>query len=349
MNISEHVLTQFTVDAVWLHKSVNVRYQSGFTGDDTDALIAAERHCLLTDARYTQQAREECPQWEIIDHQGRLTGALKAQCEHLGVRRLGVEMQAISAAQYRQLQQEMPTVELIDTDTDQLRQIKSEDEIASIQHACRIGDRALQDILPLIRAGVTENELRRELERAMLAHGSERTAFTTIVASGYRSAMPHGIASDKVVADGEFITFDFGAVYRGYHSDMTRTFVVGHASPEQRRMYHAVLHAQEAACAMIRPGMAGNEPDALVRRLLAKDGLSSYFTHALGHSVGLEIHEGPNLSPRESRKLVAGMVVTVEPGVYIPGFGGLRIEDTTVVREDGLQLLTQFPKELVEL
>lgn len=349
MNITRQILESFSVDAVWLHKAVNVRYQSGFTGDDTDAFITADQHSLFTDARYTEQANEECPDWDIVDHHGRLTEQLATYCRRLGIRRLGMEMHTVTAAQYIQLRQALPDVELVDADTDGLRQIKTEEEIGFLQQACAIGDQALHDILPLIRSGATENQLRAELERSMLAHGSERTAFTTIVASGYRSAMPHGIASDKMVEDGDFITFDFGAVYRGYHSDMTRTFVVGPASERQRRMYHAVLRAQEAACAMIRPGLIGSAPDQTVRDMLANDELASYFTHSLGHSVGLEIHEGPNLSPRETRTLAAGMVVTVEPGVYIPGFGGLRIEDTTVVREDGLQLLTQFPKELVEL
>lgn len=349
MNITTQVFESFSVDALWLHKSVNVRYQSGFTGDDTDAFISNGRRCLLTDARYTEQAKAECPDWEAVDHHGKLTDALAACCHRQGIRRLGIEMRAVTAAQYVELQKALPDVELIDADTDRLRQIKTEEEITAIRHACEIGDRALQDILPLIRSGVTEHVLRAELERAMLAHGSEQTAFTTIVASGYRSAMPHGIASDKVVEDGDFITFDFGAVYHGYHSDMTRSFVVGKATERQRHLYHAVLRAQEAACKMIRPGMAGSEPDQTVRDMLKQDGLETYFSHSLGHSVGLEIHEGPNLSPRETRTLAEGMVVTVEPGVYIAGFGGLRIEDTTVVREDGLQLLTQFPKELVEL
>lgn len=349
MNITKQYLQDYSIDAVWLHKTVNVRYQTGFTGEDTDALITPGSRHLITDARYTEQARKECPNWEVYNHGGHLIAELQRQCEKHKIQRLGVELSAVSAAQYLAFRKAVPDVEVIEIDADQLRQVKTEEEIHAIQQACSIADRALHEILSIIRVGQTENELRIALERAMLAHGSEKTSFSTIVASGYRSAMPHGIASDKVVQDGEFITFDFGAVYHGYHSDMTRTFVVGRESPEQRRIYNAVLQAQQLACDSIRPGMQGSEPDELVRSMLEKHKLATYFTHSLGHSLGLEIHEGPTLSPRETRTLETGMVVTVEPGVYIPDFGGVRIEDTTVVRENGLQLLTQFSKNLVEL
>lgn len=346
----QEVLQQYApCDALWVHKEENVRYLSGFTGDSTDLLVTASECFLLTDSRYTEQAAEESPGWQVIDHRGRLTTVLQELCTEQGVQLLGLEEDALSFGLYRRWQAADPAREWRAVSLDRLRQVKTEAEIDSLRQACAISAAALTDILPVIRAGRTENEVRIALEKAMLDRGSERPSFATIVASGVRSALPHGTATDKVIEVGDFMTLDFGAVYAGYHADMTRTFVVGVASARQRELYAAVLQAQEAAVAAARAGSEACMMDAAARDVLREACLVDYFTHSTGHGVGLEIHEEPRISHLSREILTDGMVITAEPGVYIPAYGGLRIEDSLVVRGDKAEILTDFPKELIEL
>lgn len=349
MNLKEALQRYAPCDALWVHKEENVRYLSGFTGDSTDLLLTPEGRWLLTDSRYTEQAAAEAAGWEVVDHRGKLTAALHELCEKQGVRVLGLEEEALSLALYRRWLDADPEREWRAVGLDRLRMSKSEAEIESLRRACAISVDALTDILPLIQAGKTENEVRIALEKAMLDKGSERPAFATIVASGIRSALPHGTATDKVIDTGDFVTLDFGAVYAGYHADMTRTFVIGTASPRQRELYAAVLRAQAAAIAATRAGSEARIVDAAARDILQEAGLAEYFIHSTGHGVGLEIHEEPRISQLSREVLADGMVITAEPGVYLPGYGGLRIEDSLVVRGDNAEILTDFPKELMEL
>ena len=204
-------------------------------------------------------------------------------------------------------------------------------------------------MLPQLRVGMTENEARIILETEMLQRGSREPSFATIVASGYRSSMPHGVASDKVMERGDFVTFDFGAMYNGYHSDMTRTIVLGKATDLQKKLYSVVLEAQMRGVAGVKAGVSGKEIDTICREYIQEQGYGSYFGHGTGHGVGLDIHELPVASPRSNDILASNMVVTVEPGIYLPGEMGLRIEDTVIVTEEGCEILSQTPKELIEL
>lgn len=319
----------------------NVRYLSGFSSpDDAVVLVLPEQALLLTDGRYTAQAQEESAlPFEIV------TGLLDAAAERANGTKLAIEGDAMNLSHYRSLSARLgydPVVtEALFTP---LRLVKSEGEIAKLREAARITDLAFEAAVAMMRPGVTEVEVALELERAMRTNGASGSAFTSIVASGVRGAMPHGVASQKRLAEGELVTLDFGAVVDGYHADMTRTVAIGEVGAEERRLFDAVLEAQEAALAAVAPGKSGRELDKVARNILTSHGLGDRFSHSLGHGTGLVIHEGPRLSSRSDDVLRPGMVVTVEPGVYIPGFTGLRIEDLAVVTEDGHEVLSRSPK-----
>ena len=234
-------------------------------------------------------------------------------------------------------------------DLTSLRAVKEPYELKATRKASNIADRAFADLLPYIKPGVTEKELAARLESNMLLLGSEEKSFTTIVASGRRSAMPHGTASPKVIEAGDFVTFDFGAVWEGYHSDITRTVVVGKASQAQKDFYHLILEGQKLGVSLVKAGVSRREVDFAVRNYFARYHVSQYFTHSLGHGTGLEIHEQPVLSPKSTGVLEENMIVTVEPGLYIEGKFGVRIEDSVAVTANGCEILTKTPKELMEL
>ena len=344
----DRFLKDHSVDALLVQKQENVRYLSGFTGGDSWLFLAPGRVCLLTDSRYTAQAAEEAGDCEIIDAKGKLTGAAAKLAGEHHVRRLGFEA-VMTYQQGLALKEELPETELVLCETDRLRRIKTEEELSYIAEACRISDEGFRRLVPQIRAGKTEAQLRTALECAMLEAGSEGKSFDTIAASGLRGAYPHGTATDKVVREGELITFDFGAIYKGYHSDITRTVAVGDISERQRYLYDSVLDCVLFVEGRMKAGIRACEADQAARDFLREKDLAQYFTHALGHSVGLEIHEGPVLAPRDKSVLEAGMTETVEPGVYIPGVGGVRIEDTVAVRDDGISILTKFPKTFLKV
>lgn len=338
------------INAVLVSKPVNVRYFSGFTGDSTILIITRRRQILVTDGRYDDQARLECPQFEIVKHERGLLKAVAEQLKSLGIRRVGFEGNEITFAAHALLQKLLPDWKFIAVVLDGLRQVKDAGEIDRIRRACSIADRAFAEVLNYIRAGVREIEVAARLEYLMRQYGSERAAFETIVASGLNGCYPHARASEKIINDGEFVTMDFGAVFEGYHSDMTRTVMIGRANDEQRRIYNAVLDAQLIGLKAIRAGVSGKFVDKKARDHLKSAGLEKYFTHGLGHGVGLEIHEEPRLSRLSTcKELKAGMLVTDEPGVYILKFGGVRIEDTVLVTTEGAEPLTHSPKELLEL
>lgn len=337
------------VDAIWVHKPENVQYLSGFTGDDSELLIFNNHFYFITDARYVEQAALECKGWQVLNHRGKLFALFRDLCSKHQARNIGLEPAAISLQLYRNLREKLPQIEVKSVNLDPLRAIKDANEINCIRKACQIASNALKQIIPLIVVGKSENEVRIELEKAMLDYGSEKVSFPTIVASGIRSALPHGVATDKIIEKGDFLTIDFGAVYKGYHSDITRTFIVGKPTAKQISLYNAVLEAQEKSVCRLKDGIRASDVDSFSREILKKYGLAEYFTHSLGHSVGREIHEGPNLSPRDPTVLKTGMVITVEPGIYISGYGGLRIEDSVLVREDEPEILTTFPKNLYEI
>ena len=345
------LLQQKGLDAVVVTKYVNLHYFSGFRGDDTTLVITKDEALLITDNRYTEQAEKQAPLFTVVEHRHGLLKKTAELIAKLGCRSVGFEGRSMVYADYRVLKDMLAGIDFgTMLDLDALRQVKDEEEIACIRRACSFADKAFEDIVHFIRPGRTEIEVAARLEQVMREAGSEKPSFDTIVASGLRGSMPHGTATEKVIEAGDFVTMDYGAKYQGYCSDITRTVCVGEATARQREVYGAVLGAQELVLSLIAPGKSGKEIDAASREFLKKYDLAQYFGHGLGHSLGLEIHEEPRLSPSSTcEHLAVGMLITDEPGVYLPGWGGLRIEDTVLVTATGSERLTKSSKQLVEI
>lgn len=341
------------LDAMLVTDLVNVRYLSGFTGSNAALLVFAERDTpvLATDGRYVTQAAAQAPDADVVIE--RAVGPALAARAADGVRRLGFESHVVTVDGFTSLERAGAGVEFVRAAgmVERLREVKGVGEIAILRLACEAADAALHDLVERggLRPGRTEKEVRRDLESLMLDHGADGVSFETIVATGSNSAIPHHRPTDAVLATGDFVKIDFGALVAGYHSDMTRTFVLGSAADWQRELYELVATAQAAGRAAVLPGADLPAVDAAARQVIADAGHAENFGHGLGHGVGLQIHEAPGISASAVGTLLAGAAVTVEPGVYLPGRGGVRIEDTLVVGSEDApepELLTRFPKEL---
>ncbi|HHX26218.1 MAG TPA: aminopeptidase P family protein [Firmicutes bacterium] len=339
------------IDGLLITRPENRRYITGFTGSAGVVVVSRDRAFFVTDFRYVEQATYQAPEFRVIEHGLKIVDTLREIVEEAGITRLGFEKDVITYKQHETFSSALAGVELVPCEglVETLRAVKDESEIEAIRRAEAIGDAAFSHVLDIIKPGMTEIDVALEIEWFMRKNGAEGIGFEVIVASGERGAMPHGVASSKKLAEGELVVMDFGAVYQGYRGDMTRTVSLGKASPEQRRIYDIVLRAQEAALEAIAPGKTGQEIDGLARKVIEEAGYGDNFGHGLGHGVGLAIHEEPRLSVTATEELRPGMVVTVEPGIYVPGFLGIRIEDLVVVGESGIRNLTSSPKELIEL
>jgi Xaa-Pro aminopeptidase len=339
------LLEPLELDALYITRPENVRYLTGFPHpEDAQVLITPEGAFLLTDPRYPEAERESRIPARVLKREERealfqdLRGRVGFEAEHLPYAALE-RLRELSPAEW------VPTKGVIE----RLRLKKSPEEVARIRQAQALAERALERALALLRPGVEEREVALEIEFFLRKEGAEGVAFPPIVASGARGALPHAGASEKRLEPGELITLDLGAKVAGYHSDMTRTVALGKPSPEMRRVYEAVQEALEVALQGLKPGRTGKEVDALAREALGRHGLDRYFVHSLGHGVGLAVHEGTGLSPYTEEVLEPGMVVTVEPGVYLPGVGGVRIEELVLITEDGIELLSRFPRGYLEV
>ncbi|MGX9791327.1 M24 family metallopeptidase [Mycobacterium sp. MMS18-G62] len=343
------------LDAMLVSDLVNVRYLSGFTGSNAALLIRAdsETPVLATDGRYRTQAAQQAPDAEIAIE--RACGPhLATRAAADGVRRLGFESHVVTVDGHAMLVKaagEQTELRRAAGMVEALREVKDAGEIALLRLACEAADSALTDLVERggLRAGRTEKEVGRELESLMLDYGADGISFETIVAAGANSAIPHHRPTDAVLAAGDLVKIDFGALVCGYHSDMTRTFVLSPAAQWQLDLYDLVASAQRAGRDALAPGMVLKDVDAVSRQVIADAGYADNFGHGLGHGVGLQIHEAPGISASAAGTLLAGSTVTVEPGVYLPDRGGVRIEDTLVVGERAPDLLTRFPKELAIL
>jgi len=331
-------------------KPENRRYFSGFSGSAGMLLISDKASKLLTDFRYVEQATVEAEQFEIVRYATSAYEKLAEITNKLDVATIGFESDFVTYDMHSTLAEYMPNINLRPVQIDALRMVKDVNEVDSIRKAVKIADQAFSHILTYIKPGISELAVARQLEYHMGKLGAEKPAFDTIVASGKRGALPHGKASQKIMELGDFVTMDFGAVYQGYHSDITRTICIGTATAKQREIYEIVLAAQLAGVQAVYPGKTGKTIDAVARKIIANAGYGEYFGHGLGHSVGLAIHEEPRLSPANTQTiLMENMVVTVEPGIYLPEWGGIRIEDTVLVSADGCKILTASSKHLIEL
>lgn len=331
---------------VFIKGSVSIRYFTGFTGDDSLLYVDSTHKIIITDSRYILQAKNEAPDCEIIEHSGMWLEAGKLQLAG----KVALDGDYFSYSEQCALAAALPNVVWENVDLVALRRVKTALELEFITKAVAISDRAFAELIPHIKVGMSELELAAQLEFNMRKLGSEGVAFSTIVASGIRSALPHGMPTEKIVEKGDFITFDFGATYKGYRSDITRTLVLSKATAWQREVYDIVLQANLLGENSVKEGITGFDVDAKVRQFIADNGYGAYFGHGLGHGVGMDIHEQPVLSRRGPKTILpVNAVVTIEPGIYIPGKGGVRIEDTVVVTQDGCHILTATPKQLLEI
>jgi len=340
-------------DALLLTDTGNLGYVSGFTGSTAQALITPDEALFITDSRYTLRAMAECEGFRIIEtpsgsggYGEALQNVLK---ERPALRRLGFESGHVTVSQWEAFRKLVPDIAWVGTTdiVETLRLVKDADEIGKIRRAIAVAEAAFESVKPLLQPSTREQDFAIELEFAMRRGGAEGVAFATIVASGALGAHPHHHAGPRPLATGDFVTIDWGATVNGYNSDITRTYAIGRADEKQREVYAVVLEAQQRAIAAIRPGKTGKEIDAVARDFITERGYGEAFGHGLGHSLGRSVHDGQGFSPRaDTLILQGGMVITVEPGIYLENWGGVRVEEDILVTEDGCEILTHLPNAL---
>ncbi|HHX37038.1 MAG TPA: aminopeptidase P family protein [Clostridiaceae bacterium] len=329
----------------------NTRYLTGFTGTTSLTLIAPEGSTILVDSRYIEQAKSQCAASDLAVQliEQNMKTDLYNLIKGLSLLHIGIEDKDLTVHQYRELLEGVPELEVTGL-SDLLsnnRVCKDPGEIALLKQAVAISDEAWTELLPQIRVGMTEIEIAGRLEYLMRQKGAAGPSFDTIIGSGYRSALPHGVASEKKIEPGDVIVMDFGCIYGGYCSDITRTVFVEYIDEEMGKIYDIVLAAHKKAKEGIKAGITGKAADAIAREVIATSGYGDYFGHSLGHSIGLLIHESPNFSPAYTGEIPAGAVLSVEPGIYLPGKGGVRIEDIGIVTEVGYETFTQASQEKI--
>lgn len=344
-----HLFSEKDLDAIVVLSDYNRRYLSGFTGTSGALIITPKNNYLVTDFRYIDQATDQAPDFKIINLSNGLVQEVIEVLRQLNVQKVGFEGHLVSYDTYIELNQEGMSFISISDAIEEIRSVKDQEEINTIKKAAEIVDKTYEYILSIAKVGMTEQELKAELESKMLRLGASGPSFDTIVASGYRGALPHGVASDKKIEEGDMITLDFGAYYNGYVSDITRTFAIGQPDPKLLEIYNIVLEAQQTAVNKIKAGMTGEEADAIARDIISNYGYGEYFGHSTGHGIGLEIHEKPMLAKTAKTKLVPNNCVTVEPGIYIEGLGGIRIEDDILITKNGNEVFTKCTKDLIIL
>lgn len=325
----------------------NYRYFSGFSGSNCALIITNSEALLLTDGRYTEQAKTQAPDFEIVLQKGSLNKLICEVVTEKNITSIGYETEKVSDFEIVALKATL-NIEWkpIPKFAEDFRILKDEDEINSIRKAVEISDKAFEMLLPQIKVGMTEREVAALLEYNMAILGSEHPAFETIAASGIRSSLPHGAPTDKKLSENELLTLDFGACINGYMSDITRTIMIGTPDDKLVNLFNTVLDVQKRCVEAVKPNILAKELDLYERKLFEDAGLSEYICHSLGHGVGLEIHEAPTVSYRSETKLLPGMVITIEPGLYIPNLGGVRTEDTILVTENGFERLTNTPHNI---
>ena len=341
------------LDGLLLTDEKNQRYAAGFAFTDGAVLVGREKAWLITDSRYIEAAEKTAAagvQVRLYDRERPLLAQLKEAIQEAGMERLAAEDSKLSHREYLAWEKALglpllPAGDLMA----RLRAAKTEEEIDAMRAAQAIAEQALEEVLELIRPGMTEKQVMAELVYRTLRHGSEGNAFDPIVVSGPNSSLPHGVPGERMIQKGDFVTMDFGCLKEGYCSDMTRTIAVGEATEEMRNVYHIVLQAQLAGIAVARAGIPGKEIDAAARKVITDAGYGAYFGHGFGHSLGLDIHEAPSANPRGEEPMPAGAVCSAEPGIYLPGRFGVRIEDVMILRENGCEVITKAPKKLIIL
>jgi Xaa-Pro aminopeptidase len=346
------LIHQAEVDSLLVTNFKNVTYLTGFTGDDSYLLVTASGETLISDKRYTTQLEEECPglKLEIRGPGTRMLPVTVGVIEKARLKRLGIEAESATVSLDRTLAKDLPNIELVPTDSlvERLRIVKDKEEIDETRRACRQAERSFDAVKALLTPEMTELDVAAELEYQARRFGAKALSFPAIVAVGPRAALPHATPTAAKLKASDFMLIDWGANSGLYMSDLTRILVTGKISPKLRKVYGVVLTAQLAAIDAIRPGVTCEQVDSVARKIISKAGFGKAFGHGLGHGTGLEIHEAPRLAAGQKTKLRPGMIVTVEPGIYLPGWGGVRIEDDILVTRTGHEVLTDVPKQLEE-
>jgi Xaa-Pro aminopeptidase/Xaa-Pro dipeptidase len=339
------ILSRLRLSGIVVTDMKNIRYLSGFTGSDGALVVGESGAMFLTDGRYTTQAAGEVTSFPVTEYRNKIQGIVDA-VGALKMKRVGVESHAMSLFFFKAIKSRLPGrgVVPVEEDLALLRMVKDHDEIDAIRESIRISEESFEQVTQLITAGTREDEIAVELEYAMKKRGSGVLPFPIIVAAGKNGALPHAHAGARRLEAGSLVTIDFGAQYRGYHSDQTVTVMVGRDGGKEREVHGVVLEAQRRAIAGVRPGVPTKDVDAIARDYIKDRGYGEYFTHGTGHGVGLDVHEPPAVSPLGKEVLQEGMIVTVEPGIYIPGWGGVRIEDMVLVEKTAPCILTTVPK-----
>lgn len=342
------VIEAENVDAMLISSVANVTYLSGFTGDDSLALVTPDSLKVVTDFRYVEQVEQECPGWEVVHRKKNLWTAAAAVLDECGVKRVGFESAHLSHRSSVKLATAADGVELVGLEgkVERLRGIKDEEEVKAIEAAVACQEAAFAEIKAWVKPGMTEKQVACELEYRMRRHGADACAFQTTVAGGERSSLPHARATQRVVRQGDALLVDWGARRFFYNSDLTRMLHFGIVPVEFEEIYDIVRQAQEEALAVIRPGVKFSEVDGAARGFITDKGYGEQFGHSLGHGVGLEVHESPVVGKGNEERLQPGMVFTVEPGIYIPGWGGVRLEDMVLVTDRGVRILSGSGKDL---
>lgn len=333
------------IDALLVMSDYNRRYLSGFTGSSGAVIITKEEKYLISDFRYNTQAQEQAADFEFILQKNGLLDFLIQFLEKKDLKVIGFEGAHVNYNTYSRLEKKFDLKPLTN-EVEKIRMFKTSDELHLIKKACEIADESYEYILKYVQPGMSELQVKNALESHMTKLGASGASFDTIVASGYRGALPHGVASEKIIEAGDMVTLDFGAYYKGYASDITRSFAIGEIDDEMERIYNIVLEAQLEALDRIKTGMTGAQADKVARDVISGHGYGDHFGHSLGHGFGLEVHEGPALAKSSDTVLEENMCVTIEPGIYVDDLGGVRIEDDCLVTETGLQKLTHSSKEL---
>lgn len=349
----ERLFDTVNADCALITSDVNRRYFTGMKSSAGIALVFPEKMYLLIDFRYIEKARATIRNAEVIEFVNAGKQLPELLAKH-NVKTMAIESETMTVKTLSSYRHFLKEVTIDDSDSlsnaiNRLRAVKDDDEISCIRKAQEIAEKSLDELLPFIRAGKTEREVALELNRLMFANGAEDLSFETIVLSGTNTSMPHGVPSDKKIQNDEFVLMDFGAVWKGYHSDMTRTICIGEPDEEMKKVYNIVLEAQLSALEYAKAGITGKELDSVARNIIERAGYGENFGHSLGHGVGLEIHEKPNASPNNNSVLEKNSVVTVEPGIYIAGKFGVRIEDFVILTENGCDNLTKYAKNIISL
>lgn len=344
------LLATHKLDALLLTNLVNIRYVSGFTGSTASVVITHSRSIILVDSRYVLQAGQECVGYEVVQFSGDILTAATEMLNEMSPARLGFEADFVTYSSHRKLRRLIKkSIRLVGTKglVESLRLVKDAEEVEKIRLAAKLVDDCFDYIVGFVKPGMTEREVALEIDVYLRRHGAEKQGFDTIAAAGPNAAFPHHQPTYAVLELGQMVKLDYGALLNGYNSDITRTIFLGPPDAKQREVYATVLAAQQSAIEAIRPGKIGKEIDAVARDYIKDHGYGDYFGHGLGHSLGIDVHDGGGLTTTSEIVLAPGMVMTVEPGIYIEGWGGVRIEDDIVVTETGVEVLTHATKDVI--